>query len=83
MKNRVHAEKRLKVKDLDTLPVGTREDGGDPRFIVELASPRWGQGFTLGGKRLVRTTRDAQGRVRKIGSWREMPARRLMTINFV
>jgi integrase len=54
LKNRVRTEKRLKAKDLDTLPVGTHEDGGGLRFIVEQGSRRWAQRFTLNGKRLVR-----------------------------
>jgi integrase len=53
--NRVRGRDRLRVKDLDSLPVGYHDDGGGLRFRVEPNESRsWVLRVTINGRRLSR-----------------------------
>jgi integrase len=52
---RIRAEKRLRAKDVGTLPAGVYEDGGGLRLLVEPSGARrWVLRVTIAGKRCYR-----------------------------
>ena len=52
---RIRAEKRLRAKDIGTLPAGVYEDGGGLRLLVEPSGARrWVLRVTIAGKRCYR-----------------------------
>jgi integrase len=60
VKGRIRAERRLKAKEIATLPAGAHEDGGGLRLQVEPSgSRRW----------VLRVTINGQRRYRGLGGW--------------